>query len=131
MRMKKTILIPDPTYYFTQKDEDTFFNWLYTTPGFVTVVGRPEGLYLTLKSITYHSVMDIMAAMSRYGLDVGCLAASLSKTEIRKICESNKTAPKERYKYLVGKIFGKSTKKKKKASKKSTKKRVRRKKIAT
>ena len=72
--MAKTIVIPEPAPFYSPHDEDVFFEWLYTLPGFIQVVRELDGLHLTVKSFNKNIILELIAAMTRYNLDMRCLA---------------------------------------------------------
>jgi hypothetical protein len=71
--MPRTILIPEPNLFYSTHDEDVFFGWLYALPGFISVIGKPEGLYLTMKSFNKEIILELIAMMRRYKLDMKSL----------------------------------------------------------
>jgi len=120
----KTLVIPDPTFYYSYKDENTFFNWIYEAPGFVQVIRKsdPEGLHFTFKKITPETLSELYAAMRRYGLDFKCLGPQITKTELRKIfARKNPEDAKSYYKFWAEEIYGASAKRKPKVKSKPKK----------
>ena len=68
------LLIPEPTPYFCEPDEDHFFAWLQAIPAIKEVVGIPAGLELTIEEpIDKVRFYELVGLFTRYGLDRKCL----------------------------------------------------------
>lgn len=97
--MANIILIKEPTIYFSQKDEDHFFQWLQSLQAVKNVVGTPDGLEVTLENLDRDSLYDLIAIMTRYDIDKKCLAT---------LCNSeNEDWFKDKKKYWYKSIFEK------------------------
>jgi hypothetical protein len=73
------LVIPLPSRFYAQSDEDSFFAWVRSIPAVTSVkgIGGPEngGLELTLCQpiMDASSLRSLIALMSRYGLAMSCL----------------------------------------------------------
>jgi hypothetical protein len=64
------LFIDQPSPYYSQTDEDHFFGWLQSIPAIKKVTGIPKGLELIVqRPIDRESLRDLIALMTRYGLD--------------------------------------------------------------
>jgi hypothetical protein len=65
-----TLLIDQPGTYYSQTDEDHFFEWLQSIPAIKKVKGIQSGLELIVRRpIDKESLRDLIALMTRYGVD--------------------------------------------------------------
>lgn len=71
MRM---LLIPEPSVYYCEPDEEHFFSWLRAIPAIREVTGTPAGLELIVdEPIDKVSFYELVGLLTRYGLDSKCL----------------------------------------------------------
>ena len=79
IKRREQVLLIREKIYFSQLDEDHFFAWLQEIPAVKRVT---VGLEVVVKEpIDKASLYDLIAVMTRYGLDRKCL---------RPLCESHK-----------------------------------------
>lgn len=68
------LIIPEPSRYYCEPDEDYFFAWLKAIPAIKNVIGTPTGLELTIEEpIDKLSFYELVGLMTRYSLDRRCL----------------------------------------------------------
>ena len=68
------LLIPEPSLYYCEPDENCFFTWLNAIPAVRDVTGTPAGLELAIEEpIDKISFYELVGLMTRYGLDKRCL----------------------------------------------------------
>jgi hypothetical protein len=74
-RIMPKLIIHEGTYYW-QSDEAAFYQWLQSIPGVTAVVGKTEGLVVTLRSkrLSRMALRDLLALHFRYGLPMHALA---------------------------------------------------------
>lgn len=62
--------------YFSESDEDSFYGWLTSIPGVVSVVGTQDGLVVTLRSKrpSKLALYELVGLHARYGLPMNSLA---------------------------------------------------------
>jgi hypothetical protein len=73
------LLIPEPTSFYSESDEDYFFDWLKSIPAIKDVVGVRGGLNLTIEDpIDQLSFYELIGLLTRYQLD---------KKVLRRLCE--------------------------------------------
>lgn len=66
--------IPEPVRFYCEVDEDHFFAWLQGIAAVKAVVGKPDGLHLTVDvPIDRLSFYELVGLMARYQLDKKCL----------------------------------------------------------
>jgi hypothetical protein len=92
------LIIKEPSPYFSQKDEDHFFYWLQSLEAVTNVVGTPNGIEITLQNVDKESLYELIAIMTRYGLDKKCLASLCT--------HENEAWFKDKNKYWYASIFG-------------------------
>jgi hypothetical protein len=77
---RQELTISETIRYYSAGDEDCFFAWLKSVPGFVGVIGEGRQLHVQLAMpIEAEAVAELTALFKRYGLDPGpvkALAAS-------------------------------------------------------
>jgi hypothetical protein len=67
---QSTLLIDRLCSFYSQTDEDHFFAWLQSIPSIKGVKGVGRGLEVIVKRpIDKESLRDLIALMTRYGLD--------------------------------------------------------------
>ena len=72
--MKTIFLIPEPSRYYCETDEDHFFGWLKSIPAVKEIAGTPGGLELTIdEPIDKLSFYELVGLLTRYSLDRNCL----------------------------------------------------------
>ena len=59
------------TIWYSNGDEDNFFRWLYSIPGYVECVGRGRTLFVTisLSKVEKISMQEFVALFRRYSID--------------------------------------------------------------
>ena len=68
------VIIPNPSLYYCEPDEDYFFAWLEAIPAVKEVTGTPAGLELKIQEpIDKTSFYELVGLLTRYGLDRKCL----------------------------------------------------------
>ena len=73
------LLIPEPTRFYSESDEDYFFAWLKSIPAIKDFIGAPGGLNLTIEDpIDRLSFYELVGLLTRYQLD---------KKVLRRLCE--------------------------------------------
>ena len=73
------LLIPEPTRFYSESDEDYFFAWLKSIPAIKNFVGTQGGLSLTIEEpIDQLSFYELSGLLTRYQLD---------KKVLRRLCE--------------------------------------------
>ena len=71
---KMKMLISEPVIFFSDGDEDCFFQWPKSIDAVKDVVGEPRGLEITLaEPVDDFSLRELIGLMTRYGLDMKCL----------------------------------------------------------
>lgn len=68
-------LIPEPHIYYSEIDEENFFRWLRAVKSVTDVIGTPAGIVLRMDNPCSATIVDLIAVMSRYELDMTCLSA--------------------------------------------------------
>ena len=93
------LLIPHPSPFLSQLDEEHFFGWLKDIAAVKSVTGTPRGLALDLaEPIDTESFAELVGLMTRYGLDQRCL---------RPLAESNPDPSlRDPVKYWHQSVFG-------------------------
>lgn len=67
--MTQIIVIKEPCPFYSQQDEDSFFEWLQSIPEVKSVKGCANGLEILLKEpIGEDSLIELIAVFSRYSL---------------------------------------------------------------
>jgi hypothetical protein len=68
------MMIPDPSFYWSQLDESHFFWWVRDV-GAINIVGSPEGLELTVEDDKFDRAFlyELIAALTRYETSTKCL----------------------------------------------------------
>ena len=67
-------LIPEPSRYYCEPDEDHFFAWLKSIPAIKKIVGTPTGIELLIEEpIDKLSFYELVGLLTRYDLDRRCL----------------------------------------------------------
>jgi hypothetical protein len=66
------LIIKETIRYWSQRDEDYFFAWLKSVPGFVNVIGEGRELHVYLAP-TPDTIRELAALFKRYGLDTSVL----------------------------------------------------------
>jgi hypothetical protein len=68
--LKSLLTINEPRPFYSQGDEDHFFNWLQSIPEIEKVTGIGRGLEIVVRRpMEKGSLHDLIALMTRYGLD--------------------------------------------------------------
>jgi len=67
---KSLLTIDGPGPFYSQNDEDHFFNWLQSIPGIERVRGVGQKLEITIHHpMARDSLYDLIALLTRYSLD--------------------------------------------------------------
>jgi len=87
--------------FFSARDEDQFFAWLKAIPGVVRVIGRADGLLVSLRSKrpSQETLRELLALHFRYRLPM----RQLAQFETRQ----NMTWFRSREAYWYAKVFAK------------------------
>jgi hypothetical protein len=74
--MKTTKVVIREPIWFSDADEDSFFDWLKSLKAVKDFVGVPSGLEITLSDpVDEFSLRELLGLMSRYDLDMKWLRA--------------------------------------------------------
>jgi hypothetical protein len=77
--MIQELLIDEPRRFFSYQDEKHFFQWLEEITAVKEVVGGVNGLTVKLEApIDDLDLRDLIAVLTRYGIDRKCLASLLN-----------------------------------------------------
>jgi len=70
----KNLTIEEPSLFFSYRDEEHFFTWLESISAVQNVTRSARGLDLKLShEVDDASLLDLIALLTRYGLDRKCL----------------------------------------------------------
>jgi len=74
------VIIREPVPFFSEGDEDYFFEWLKSITAVKDLVGCTRGLELTLADhVDDPSLRELIGLMTRYGLDMKWLRSLRTK----------------------------------------------------
>lgn len=95
----RAILIKEPSPFFSQHDEDVFFEWIEYIDAVKEVVGAKSGLEIKIdEGIKDEDLMELISLFSRYSIDMKCL---------RSFCNpNNEVWFKDKSKYWYDLVFG-------------------------
>lgn len=81
MAKKKTVLVCKRVIFYSQTDEDAFFEWIGKTDCIENFYGEGDRLYLELVSddLYDHNIRDLLALFYRYSVDMKQLKRFLNK----------------------------------------------------
>ena len=96
--MTTKLTIDEPVPFYSEGDEDNFFNWLQSIPAVRGVSGTAKGLEVFIEEpLDDLSLYELIALMTRYSLDRRCL---------RPLCErDDKCWFRDKEKYWYQSIF--------------------------
>lgn len=98
---KGVLLVCKTVWYYSQKDEDAFFEWLKKIPCIVDVYGIRDELYLHAKSkrIADQDLRELLALFYRYKVDMKQLEIFLNSKNKKWFYEGGRA-------YWSKKVFG-------------------------
>jgi hypothetical protein len=80
---QQELTISETIRYYSAGDEECFFAWLKSVPGFVSVIGKGRQLRVQLAMpIEAEAVAELTALFKRYGLDTGGLKALVASKNL-------------------------------------------------